>query len=259
MKQKQIIKGQALRPLSPEESRLHQWAGSLLEKCLKQINKHKTIQPNPNLFVIRGNRRAGLATCYDDNRTRKRIIAFNIHLPLKAVKGAKLGIKREIELYSGKRIYVSGLTYLNYTLFHEIVHCLFKMVTSKRKDIEAKYGDLNEGLAIIFGHKKIINRKDGKLFSASYISQLLIEANISGYAEIRSVDEINLSHRLSPEFLELIQRELDVYFSQSELARKKYLTFKEKNMGDFEDTYSRSFVTLIRDPVLCKHLIALLY
>ncbi len=247
--------GQALQPLSPEELCFHQWAESLLKKCLKQINKHKIIQPNPNLFVIRGNRRAGLTTCYN-SRAKSRIIAFKIHLPLKDVKRAKLGTRKRIELYSGKRIYVSGLTYLNYTLFHEIVHFLFKMVTSKRKDIEAEYGDLNEGLAIIFGQKKIINRKDGELFSAGYISKLLVEANISGCAEIRSVDEINLSHRLSPEFLELIQRELDVYFSRSKTIEKKYLVYKEKNMGDYEDRYSRGFVKLTRDPVLYKRLIA---
>jgi len=256
VKKKQTIMGRALRPLDSEELCLHQWAEGLLKKCLKQINKHKIIRPNPNLFVIRENRMAGLTTRYDDS-WGERIVAFNIHLPLKDVKEAKLGIKRKIELYSGKRIYVSSLTRLNYVLFHESVHCLFKMVILKRKDIEAKYSDLNEGLAIIFGQKKIINRKDGELFNAGYISKLLIEANINGCAEIRSVDEINLPHRLSPEFLELIQRELDVYFSQSKTIKKKYLVYKKKNMGDYEDRYSRGFVKLTRDSVLYKRLIAL--
>lgn len=255
MEKKQTMMGQVLQPLSPEEFRLHQWARGLLGKYLKQINKHKIIQPNPKLFVIRENRMAGLTTCYD-SRAKSRIIAFNIHLSLKDVKRAKLGTRKRIELYSGKRIYVSGLTYLNYTLFHEIVHCLFRMVTLKRKDIKAEYGDLNEGLAIIFGQKKIINRKDGELFIAGYISKLLVEANINGCAEIRSVDEINLSHRLSPEFLELIQRELNVYFSQSKTIKKKYLAYKKKNMGDYEDRYSRGFVKLTRDPVLYKRLVA---
>ncbi len=258
MEQKQIIKGQALQPLSPEESRLHQWAESLLKRCLKQINKYKIIQPKPKLFVIRENERAFVLPCYDDSQTKKRIIAFNIHLPLKYVKRAKFSIDWAIELYSGKGIYVSNLTYLNDILFHEIIHCLFKMVVFNRKDIEAEYGGLEEGIATIFSQKQIINRKDGKLIIACIVSQLLIEANIIGCAEIRNINQINLPYKLSPESLELIQQELDVYFSQSELIRKKYLTLKEKNKGDDEDKYSRSFIELTRNPALYKRFIALL-
>lgn len=130
---------------------------------------------------------------------------------------------------------------LNYHLCHEISHSLYS----------SKDQSYNEGVADDIATRRIINIDPaGEHLAAVHVSDMLVEANLLGFADIRNLEQIELSYEFSDKSLGLIQQELDAYHADKDKARQRY----EKHQVETDyyrytrsspSNYSKGFIDLV--------------
>lgn len=163
-----------------------------------------------------------------------------IRLPAREVERAKLGLDHELDLYSGKKVTVSAMTWLCYGIVHEITHCF--------DDTEET--DMREAIAVKVGCEYVMQDfSDGELLAAGLTSRDLVEAHLLGCLNIRSVYTIKFPLRFSEQSLHLIQTALEVYFLLPQFIKDIYEREKKSHPyypGNYQDNYAKGFAKLIK-------------
>ena len=231
---KSRIKIMEAKPFEPtkKEKELYDWVLPIFKKYWNELTQNKEHQAKPKLYI------ASLASgAYHikikELKTRKEY--HQIYLPAKKIELAKLGKSKELDLYSGKTIKISGISILISSIVHETCHCIRNV----------KQLDLNEGIAEWTSLNKVIRDvPDGELLVAYLISLRLIEANLLECVHIRNIDEINLPFNLSDSSLNLIQNELDYHFSSPEKTKLTYRAHAARIIKPHEH-YVKGFIKLL--------------
>jgi len=156
---------------------------------------------------------------------------YKVGLPMSDVIDAMDDTLVFIRLYSGKHVGLTARTVLKREVIHEVAHCFH----------ETGQKDLDEGIADIISLDKIMDENiDGEALAAVVVSDYLVEANLLGYLEISDVNEIKLPFKFSKYCLDLMQNELNYYFSNQDKVAEKFMK-KEEDRGDDLSIYSRGF------------------
>ena len=224
------------------EKDLHRWILPTFEKQLRSYDWNKLMH-DANLFekaALTVMVSENVSSCFQIHHTNEeqKFIYNMIALPANMVKDAKQDMNREITLYSGKEVSYSSKTHFEYLLGHEITHCFYNPDEK----------DLSEAVADRIGLKLIQGEKDEEKITASYIATMLIEAQILGYTDMRSVEPLVSRFNLSKESKGLLQSELDSYFLNPENAKQGYMIKKgnfnhpDPNCADY---YSQGFIKLL--------------
>ncbi|MDA2922918.1 hypothetical protein MYX07_06675 [Patescibacteria group bacterium AH-259-L07] len=220
-----------------KEQELYQWVLPIFKKYWERLKTN-----NCNEYILVVSEEASTPSCIkwikyeSDKETPWHIV----QLSAREVERAKRGLGHDLDLYSGKKVTVSAMTWLCYGIVHEITHCF--------DDTEET--DMGEAIAVKVGCEYIMQDfPDGELLAAALTSWDLVEAHLLGCLNIGSVYKIKLPLKFSEQSLHLIQTALEVYFLLPEFIKDIYEREKKPHPyypDNYQDNYAKGFAKLIK-------------
>ncbi|MDA2935994.1 hypothetical protein MYX06_02145 [Patescibacteria group bacterium AH-259-L05] len=220
-----------------KEQELYQWMLPIFKKYWERL---KTNNCDEYMLVVSEEASTPSYTKGVKYESGKEIPWHMVRFPTREVERAKLGLEYELDLYSGKKVTVSAMTWFCYGIVHEITHCFD----------DSEEIDMREAIAVKVGCEYVMQDfPDGELLAAGLTSRDLVEAHLLGCLNIGSVYTIKLPLKFSKQSLHLIQTALEVYFLLPQVIKDAYEREKKSHPyypGNYQDNYAKGFAKLIK-------------